>query len=164
MTEPLVYLANNGAMSPAKQIAPAETDAGQGSSSTAHSVPALPEPETSNAPTQRRSTLPRVLQFPLVAILSFSISSLGYSFINEFTHGELATIMRTLDTSREVGIMAAWRLAELALGWFANFDSVDLAALNLLSHGPTVSLTTRHRHVIFSGALVLDTKCVVSSI
>lgn len=128
-------------MSPAKQTELVATDAGEGPSSTAHSVPAMIEPETSNASTQRKSsTLPAVLRFPLVAILSFSISSLGYSFINEFTNGELATIMRTLDTSREVGIMAAWRLAELALGWFANFDSVDLAALNLLSHGPTFYL------------------------
>lgn len=28
---------------------------------------------------------------------------------------------------------------ELALGWFGNYDSYDLAALNLLSHGPPVS-------------------------
>lgn len=127
-------------MSPAKQTNLVETDAGEGPSSTAYSVPAIPEPQTSVAANQRKSKLPAVLRFPLVAILSFSISSLGYSFINEFTNGELATIMRTLETSEEVGIMAAWRLAELALGWFANFDSIDLAALNLLSHGPTVSL------------------------
>ncbi|KAF3770011.1 hypothetical protein M406DRAFT_231144, partial [Cryphonectria parasitica EP155] len=88
------------------------------------------------------SQLPSLFQFPLVAILSFSISSLGYSFINEFTRGELATVMRTLETPREVGTMAAWRLTELALGWFAHFDSIDLAALNLLSHSPTFYLMT----------------------
>ncbi|KUI65382.1 hypothetical protein VM1G_00743 [Cytospora mali] len=127
-------------MSPAKQVDLVETDVGEGSSSMARSVPALTELEKRNVSSQRKSTLPSVIRFPLVAILSFSISSLGYSFINEFTNGELATIMRTLDTEHDVGIMAAWRLAELALGWFANFDSVDLAALNLLSHGPTFYL------------------------
>lgn len=128
-------------MSPNKQAALVDADAGEGPSSPAQSVAVLPsEPEKSHASTQRKSALPVLLQFPIVAILSFCISSLGYSFINEFSHGELANVMRTLDTSREIGIMVAWRLAELALGWFANFDSVDLAALNLLSHGPTVSL------------------------
>lgn len=110
-------------------------DAGEGSSSAAVAMREIPPVLVE----QQKSSLPSFLRFPLVAILSFSISSLGYSFINEFTRGELATVMRTLDTSREVNIMTAWRLAELALGWFANFDSLDLAALNFLSHSPTVS-------------------------
>lgn len=117
-----------------KQIDIVEPDAADGLGSASNASSAVVPPQ------QRKSQLPSVLQFPLVAILSFSISSLGYSFINEFTRGELATVMRTLQTPREVGIMTALRLAELALGWFANFDSVDLAALNLLSHSPTVSL------------------------
>lgn len=111
-------------------------DASEGSSSAAVATREIPAVLVK----QRKSSLPTLLRFPLVAILSFSISSLGYSFINEFTRGELATVMRTLDTSREVYIMTAWRLTELALGWFANFDSVDLAALNFLSHSPTVKL------------------------
>lgn len=110
-------------------------DAGEGSSSAAVATREIPPVLVE----QQKSSLPSFLRFPLVAILSFSISSLGYSFINEFTRGELATVMRTLDTSREVNIMTGWRLAELALGWFANFDSLDLAALNFLSHSPTVS-------------------------
>lgn len=127
-------------MSSVKQVDAVNTDAGEGPSSSAAQAVTVTKPESAAAPAERRSTLPRVLQFPLVAILSFSISSLGYSFINEFTQGELATVMRTLETPRELGIMTAWRLTELALGWFANFDSIDLAALNLLSHSPTVSL------------------------
>lgn len=139
-----VYPPSACPMSSSKQDDAVDTDAGEGSSSSL----AVAKPESTAAPAERRSTLPPVLQFPLVAILSFSISSLGYSFINEFTQGELATIMRTLETPRELGIMTAWRLTELALGWFANFDSIDLAALNLLSHSPTVSLresACRHR-------------------
>jgi hypothetical protein len=135
-------------MSSAKQLDAVNKDAGEGSSSSAAQAVAVTKPESANAPAERRSTLPPVLQFPLVAILSFSISSLGYSFINEFTQGELATVMRTLETPRELGIMTAWRLTELALGWFANFDSVDLAALNLLSHSPTVSLRPQDPFVV----------------
>lgn len=29
--------------------------------------------------------------------------------------------------------------AELAVGWFGNYDSYDLASLVVLAHGPTVS-------------------------
>lgn len=32
---------------------------------------------------------------------------------------------------------------ELGLGWFGNYDSYDLAALNLLSHGPPVRRVDR---------------------
>ncbi|PSS03807.1 hypothetical protein BD289DRAFT_420249 [Coniella lustricola] len=114
---------------------------------------------SASALAQRRSKLPSIIQFPLVAILSFSVSSLGYSFINEFSRGELATVMRTWSTQREVGIMTAWRLIELALGWFANFDSVDLAALNLLSHGPLFYLLSAFYNIdpkIALGGLAVD--------
>lgn len=114
-----------------------EPDVGEGPSSSA---PVAVTKREDVLPAQRNSGLPAILRFPIVAILSFSISSMGYSFINEFTSGELATIVRTLATRQEVAIMTAWRLTELALGWFANFDSVDLAALNFLSHSPVVSL------------------------
>jgi hypothetical protein len=35
--------------------------------------------------------------------------------------------------------MLGFSRLELGVGWFGNYDSYDLAALNLLSHGPTVS-------------------------
>lgn len=43
---------------------------------------------------------------------------------------------------------------ELALGWFGNFDSYDLAALNLLAHGPPVrsALAVHHDKNGVSGA------------
>ncbi|OLN94006.1 hypothetical protein CCHL11_03372 [Colletotrichum chlorophyti] len=89
---------------------------------------------------RQRSHLPTALQFPLVTVLSFSISSLCYSFLSEWSRGELAGISKNLDTWTDVAILAGWRIFELALGWFGNFDSYDLAALNLLAHGPPVYL------------------------
>ncbi|OBR14171.1 hypothetical protein CH63R_02897 [Colletotrichum higginsianum IMI 349063] len=89
---------------------------------------------------RQRSHLPTVLQFPLVTVLSFSISSLCYSFLSEWSRGELAGISKSLDTWSDVATLAGWRIFELALGWFGNFDSYDLAALNLLAHGPPVYL------------------------
>ncbi|KAL0931866.1 uncharacterized protein CTRU02_212819 [Colletotrichum truncatum] len=91
-------------------------------------------------PRLQRSHLPTALQFPLVTVLSFSISSLCYSFLSEWSRGELAGISKSLDTWGEVTALAGWRIFELALGWFGNFDSYDLAALNLLAHGPTMYL------------------------
>lgn len=125
-------------MSPSSRADGVEPDVGEGSSSGASAV-AMARREDKLVSVPRNSGLPTALRFPIVAILSFSISSMGYSFINEFTKGELATITRTLETPRELGLMTSWRLTELALGWFANFDSVDLAALNFLSHSPVVS-------------------------
>lgn len=126
-------------MSSTKQADIVETDVGEGPSSGAASSIALAK-QPITAPAQRKYELPSAVRFFAVVAMSFSISSMGYSFINEFTKGELATVMRTSDTPQELAIMTAWRLAELALGWVANFDSIDLAALNLLSHSPTVSL------------------------
>lgn len=58
----------------------------------------------------QRSHLPTVLQFPLVTVLSFSISSLCYSFLSEWSRGELAGISKSLDTWGEVAILAGWRM------------------------------------------------------
>lgn len=131
-----IHPAIDCAMSPTSRVNVVEPDVGEGPSSGA-SVAVTKREDA--VPASHNSGLPPVLRFPIVAILSFSISSMGYSFINEFTKGELATIVRTLEAPRELGIMTVWRLTELALGWFANFDSVDLAALNFLSHSPVVS-------------------------
>lgn len=125
-------------MSPTKQADIVEADAGEGPSSDAASSLATNK-QLDAALAQRKYELPSVVRFLAVVAMSFSISSMGYSFINEFTRGELATVMRTSDTPQELAIMTFWRLAELALGWVVNFDSIDLAALNLLSHSPTVS-------------------------
>lgn len=125
---------------PSKQVldvvdSVAGEDSGSGATSSSAVVKVA---DAVSAP--RKSQLSATLGFFAVVALSFSISSLGYSFINEFTRGELATVMRTSDKREKIAVMTAWRIFELALGWFANFDSIDLAALNLLSHSPTVSL------------------------
>ncbi|KAJ9155086.1 glycogen debranching enzyme protein [Pleurostoma richardsiae] len=114
-------------------------------------------------PAKPRPHLPKPLQFPLVAILSLSISSLGYSILNEYTEGELANISRTLDSWPEIALLALWRLFELALGWFARFDSFDLASLNLLSHGPTVFLMFTFYNVRRTTAIACLTIDIVSS-
>ncbi|KAI6783871.1 uncharacterized protein J7T54_001747 [Emericellopsis cladophorae] len=92
--------------------------------------------------TIRRPKLPAYAQFPLAATLSFALASTGYSLLGEYTKGELASVSRSQDTWGEVGILAGWRLIELGLGWFGNMDSIDVAAMDLLSHGPSLYLLT----------------------
>lgn len=62
------------------------------------------------SPNRRASRLPASLQFPLIVLLSFSISSVGYSFLNESTLGELATITKAPESSFDVTILALWRM------------------------------------------------------
>ncbi|KEY70262.1 hypothetical protein S7711_04370 [Stachybotrys chartarum IBT 7711] len=89
---------------------------------------------------RRNATVPVVAQFPLAAIMSFAAASMGYSLMNELTGSELSAAIRTQDTWAEVGVLATWRLFELALGWFGNLDSIDVATMDLLSHGPSLYL------------------------
>lgn len=89
------------------------------------------------APSRRASRLPKQVQFPLIVILSFSMSSLGYSMLNEGTKGELVAIAKAPESKYQVALLAAWRIFELAIGWYGNLDGYDLAALNVLSHGPS---------------------------
>lgn len=63
------------------------------------------------APTvAKRSKLPAGVQFPLLTLISFSISSLLFSFLNEWTGSELANLGKSLDSWAEVGVLASWRM------------------------------------------------------
>ncbi|KAF4121189.1 Conserved hypothetical, protein [Geosmithia morbida] len=88
------------------------------------------------------SKLPEWSRFPAVALTSFGLASLGYSVLGAVTNGELQARSRLQESWGEVGVLAGWRLVELAVGWFGNLDSLDVATLNLLSHGPPLYLLT----------------------
>lgn len=57
----------------------------------------------------RASKLPTPLRFPLLVVLSLSLSSLLYSFSAEFTMGELASVSRSLNEWWEVGLLVGWK-------------------------------------------------------
>ncbi|KAI1154220.1 hypothetical protein F4825DRAFT_197893 [Nemania diffusa] len=97
-----------------------------------------------HAQSKPRSKLPKAVQFPLVAILSLAISELGYSLLWPYTQGVLAAHARLPGTWAEVGAIMGWRLFELALGWFGDYDGYDITALNLLSQGPPLYLLFAH--------------------
>ncbi|KAK4460356.1 hypothetical protein QBC42DRAFT_272603 [Cladorrhinum samala] len=97
---------------------------------------------TASGPPQKRhrNQLPEPVRFALVVVLSFGFSTLGRLFVDHCTDNELATVARQPASRNEELLAAAWKLFGLALGWFANYDGYDLAALALLSHGPATVL------------------------
>ncbi|KAH7328567.1 hypothetical protein B0I35DRAFT_21326 [Stachybotrys elegans] len=90
-----------------------------------------------------RVELPAAAQFPITVLLSFAAASMGYSVLGELSKGELAAVTRTQETWQEVGLLATWRVLELTLGWFGGLDSLDVALMDLLSHGPSLYLLVR---------------------
>ncbi|KAK6079218.1 hypothetical protein SCUP234_05771 [Seiridium cupressi] len=103
---------------------------------------------------EKKSKLPAPIQFPLIVILSLAVSSIGYSLTYPWTKAAIAVHARTLETWSEYALLMGWRIFELALGWYGNYDGYDLAALNLLSHGPPLYLLNAFYRVPAS-ALVL---------
>ncbi|KAI0542265.1 hypothetical protein GGR58DRAFT_302034 [Xylaria digitata] len=111
---------------------------------TTVTISKIESPTINHAESKPRSKLPTSVLFPLVAIFSLAISELGYSLAWPLTQGVLAAHARLLGTWAEVGAVTGWRLFELALGWFGNYDGYDITALNLLSQGPHLYLLFAH--------------------
>jgi len=57
----------------------------------------------------RASKLPAFLRFPLLVLLSLTLSSLLYSLLAEYTKGDLAIVSRSLGKRWEVGALVGWR-------------------------------------------------------
>ncbi|KAL2263230.1 hypothetical protein VTK26DRAFT_7724 [Humicola hyalothermophila] len=96
----------------------------------------------SRAPAPRSPQLSGPARFVLAVVLSSALSSLGRSFLGYATQNELGSITREVGSNTELTLLAAWRLLGLALGWLGDYDGYDLAALALLSHGPTAFLVS----------------------
>ena len=78
-----------------------------GTVAEAEAVPTLSVGE--EHPKRRASRLPAAAHFPLVVVLSFALTSLGYSAINQSTRGELASFARRLD-NLDVAVTAGWSM------------------------------------------------------
>ncbi|KAI1762484.1 hypothetical protein GGR53DRAFT_415974 [Hypoxylon sp. FL1150] len=159
-----------------KQTRAEETTTADAASSPTPSSPAPPTvvsitkiegPAVTAAPASKRdvedaktavrspsSKLPKLIQFPLVAILSLAISQLGYSLAWAHTKGALTAHARLLSTWTDFGLVVGWRLFELALGWFGNYDGYDITALNLMSSGPLLYLLFAFYEIPASALLI----------
>ena len=78
-----------------------------------------------------RSQIPVSLQFPLVVVLSFSLSTLLYSLIAEIGTGELASISKHLESWLDAAGLLGWKAVLLAVCWFGGFDGTKF---NHLTH------------------------------
>ena len=88
------------------------------------SKPPATIPAASPAPT---SKLPPQIRFPLLVVLSLTISSSLYSLVSPFTSGDLATVSRSRDNWLEIVGFLSWKATELAIGWYGGFDSTNQA-------------------------------------
>jgi hypothetical protein len=70
----------------------------------------------------RRSRLPAALRFPLVVLLSFTLSSLLFSIVAEVTAGDLAAISKHTESWVEIAGLLGWKVVLLAVCWFRGFD------------------------------------------
>jgi len=92
------------------------------SKSATPSEPPATLPAASPAPS---SGFPAQLRFPVLVILSMTLSSVLYSVASPFTSGDLATVSRSHDEWWEVAGLLGWKAAQLAVGWYGGYDSVD---------------------------------------
>lgn len=88
----------------------------------------------------RVSKIPQPLQFPLVVLLSFTTSSLLSSLLVPFFGNESLRRVTKTPSGWELGALLVWRIFELAVGWYGNYDRWDIAALGVLSQGPPLYL------------------------
>lgn len=68
------------------------------------------------------SKIPGWVRFPLVVLTSFSLSATLYSVAADYTGPELAAVSRNLTETWQIGVMVAWKLAELSIAWYACYD------------------------------------------
>ncbi|KAG9241899.1 hypothetical protein BJ878DRAFT_544778 [Calycina marina] len=87
----------------------------------------------------KKSKIPKPLQFPLVVLLSFTVSSLLGTLVPVAGNESLRRVTKTPDAVG-LAVLLGWRVTELAVGWFGDYDRYDLAALSLLSQGPPLYL------------------------
>ena len=80
-------------------------------------APAVPVP-----PLKQPSRIPNILRFPVLVVMSMTVSSALYSIASQFGTGDLATVMRRRDEWWEIAGLLAWKATELAIGWWGEYD------------------------------------------
>ena len=75
------------------------------------------------------SSIPAPLRFPLLALVSLTSSSVLYSLASEFTAGDLSSVSKRLDDWWAITGLLGWKAAQLAVGWWGDYDGEDLKLL-----------------------------------
>ncbi|KAK3713072.1 hypothetical protein LTR37_008757 [Vermiconidia calcicola] len=115
--------------------------------------------------TYAASRIPAAIRFPLVLILSFSLSTLLHSLAAEYTGLQLASASRALDQDWQIATLVGWKVTELTTAWIAGYDYEDIAALTILTNQPYYYLVNAFYGVdLFAVALSLAFDVVVIAI
>ncbi|KAF2502755.1 hypothetical protein BU16DRAFT_475141 [Lophium mytilinum] len=91
-------------------------------------------------PPIKTSRLPRALRFPLLVIISLSLSAFSYSAAYELLGYRLGSVARTLNDSWGPVAFLGARVAELYVGWYMRYDDLDIFSLSLLTQAPSLYL------------------------
>jgi hypothetical protein len=104
------------------------------------SPPSSPVSATYNAIADpvRKSQIPASLRFPLVVILSFTLSSVLFSIVAEVTAGDLAAISKHTESWAEISGLLGWKVVQLAVCWFGGFDGAYPTYPTLSKAAPNV--------------------------
>ena len=92
------------------------------SSSKRSLIPSISSSSSSSSKSTSSLKLPQALRFPILVILSFSLSATAYSFAADATGYELAGVSRRINDSWRVGGFLFWKVCELAIGWYRDYD------------------------------------------
>ena len=113
-----------------------------------------PPPLTPAPKVKEVARIPASLRFPILCLLSFSLSTLFHTLTADITGIQLATASRAAHSPWEISVLLGWRLFGLLTAWvagydckikqyvcgdsIANFDGTDedLTALTLLVNQP----------------------------
>ncbi|KAL8646891.1 MAG: hypothetical protein Q9226_006666 [Calogaya cf. arnoldii] len=93
-------------------------------------------------PLKQPSKIPSLLRFPVLVITSMITSAAMYSLVSQLGTGDLAGVNKRRDEWWEIAAVLVWKVIELALGWWGEYDGWDLASLTMLSHMPYLYLLT----------------------
>ena len=81
-----------------------------------------PPPLTPAPPTRTASKIPEVIRFPLVVIVSLSLSTLLHTLTAEISGFQLATASRALTEPWQIATLLGWKVVELFVAWTAGYD------------------------------------------
>ena len=134
-------------------------------SSSPRRRPAAPAAPAAPARPVEAAKLPPPLRFPLLVIINLSLSAFLYSLASEVTGYELAPVSRSLNESWQVLALVGWKVVELAVGWYGNFDGTFCFDFRRECHNYSIfrsKLCSFHLHLMralsFLRALITTSK------
>ncbi|KAM5451005.1 hypothetical protein MaudCBS49596_004116 [Microsporum audouinii] len=111
------------------------------------------------------SCLDGALRFILLAVCSLLLSTVLFSLSIPVTKGDLAWTSKRLDSWKDVIVLLAWRVIELAVPWFAGYDAWDALCFIGLIHLPTYSLLLNFYNIrpttIVTVATITTMSCII---